>query len=136
MVRGKIELWKETTLIGKFVGIWPKERDLVQWIKTVWNPKGHYDLQLESKGFFTIIFLDQEDKDRILEGGPYFFFLVGLYLTPWKERVNPKTKDSTVAPVWIHLFSLPSKYWDMDTLKDIGNTLAEFVKVAEQTKSQ
>ena len=44
MVRGKIELWKEMTLIGKFVGVWPKERDLVRWIKTVWNPKVHYDM--------------------------------------------------------------------------------------------
>ena len=96
-IRGNIELWKETTLIGKFVGIWPRERDLVRWIQTVWNPKGHYYLQLGSKGFFTIIFLNQEDRDRILEGGPYFFFSFGLSLRPWKERFNPETEDVTVA---------------------------------------
>ena len=28
MVRGNIELWKERAFIGKFVGVWPKERDL------------------------------------------------------------------------------------------------------------
>ena len=43
-VRGTIELWKEKALIRKFVGIWPKEKDLVKWISSVWNPKGHYDL--------------------------------------------------------------------------------------------
>ena len=79
-VRGTIELWKEKSLIGKFVGIWPKEKDLIKWISSVWNPKGHYDLQLGSKGFFTIIFFNQEDRDQILEGGPYFFFSAGLYL--------------------------------------------------------
>ena len=57
-VRGMIELWKEKELIGKFVGIWPKEKDLVKWISSVWNPKGHYDLQLGSKGFLTIIFFN------------------------------------------------------------------------------
>ena len=41
-----------------------------------------------------------------------------------------------VSPVWIRLFSLPSEYWDLDTLKDIGNTLGEFIKVLEQTKVQ
>ena len=133
-VRGKIELWKEKALIGKFVGIWPKEKDLVKWINSLWNPKGHYDLQLGSKGFFTIIFFNQKDRDRIMEGGPYFFFSTGLYLHPWKERFNPETKDMTVAPVWILLFSLPGEYWDLDTLKDIGNTLGEFIKVAKQTK--
>ena len=53
-----IELWKEKALIGKFLGIWPKEKDLVKWISSIWNPKGHYDLQLGSKGFFTIIFFN------------------------------------------------------------------------------
>ena len=28
-IRGNIELWKGKCLIGKFVGIWPRERDLV-----------------------------------------------------------------------------------------------------------
>ena len=79
-VRGKIKLWKERDLIEKFVGVWLKERDLVHWIKSVWNPKGHYDMHLGSKGFFTIIFFNQEDRDRVLEGGPYFFFLAKIYL--------------------------------------------------------
>ena len=39
-----------------------------------------------------------------------------------------------VSPAWIHLFSLPSEYRDLDTLKDIENTLGEFIKVAEHTK--
>ena len=102
----------------------------------MWNPKGNYDLQLGSKGFFTIIFFNQEDRDRIMEGGRYFFFLAGLYLRPWKERFNLETEDMTVAPVWIRLFSLPGEYWDSDTLKDIGNTLGEFIKVVEQTRGQ
>ena len=41
-----------------------------------------------------------------------------------------------VSLVWIHLFSLPSEYWDMDTLKGIGHTLGEFMKVVERTKAQ
>ena len=135
-VREKIGAWKEKALIGKFVGIWPKEKDLIKWINGVWKPKGHYDLQLGSKGFFTIIFFNQEDRDRIMEGGPYFFFSAGLFLRPWKERFNPETEDMTVAPVWIRLFSLPGEYWDLETLRDIGNSLGEFIKVAEQTRLQ
>ena len=29
-VRGKIESWKEKPLFRKFVGIWPKQKDLVK----------------------------------------------------------------------------------------------------------
>ena len=57
-VRGKIEIWKEKALIRKFVGIWPKEKDLVKWINSLCNPKGNYELHVGSKGFFTIIFFN------------------------------------------------------------------------------
>jgi hypothetical protein len=56
---------KEHALIGKFLGLWPSEHDLMHWIKTWWNPKGDYDVQLSSKGFFMIIFYNLEDKDRV-----------------------------------------------------------------------
>ena len=45
-------------------------------------------------------------------------------------------EDMTVAPVWIPLFSLSGEYWDLETLRDIGNSLGEFIKVAEQTRIQ
>jgi hypothetical protein len=41
----------EHALIGKFLGLWPSERDLTQWIKHLWNPKGDYEVQLRSKVF-------------------------------------------------------------------------------------
>ena len=41
-----------------------------------------------------------------------------------------------VSQVWIHLFSLLGEYWDMETLRDIGNTMGEFIKIAKQTKIQ
>jgi hypothetical protein len=46
---------KYHVLIGNFLGLWPSERDLARWIKSWWNPKGHFDLYLDSKGFFTTI---------------------------------------------------------------------------------
>jgi hypothetical protein len=39
---------KEHALIGKFLGLWPLEHDLVHWIKTWWNPKRDYGVQLET----------------------------------------------------------------------------------------
>ena len=54
----------------------------------------------------------------------------------WKERFNPNMEDMTVAPVWIHLVRLLGEYWDMEILRDIGNSLGEFVKIAEQNRLQ
>lgn len=70
-------------VICKFMGIWPTEKALHAWIKKHWKPKGEINLHLGSKGFFTIVFTDLEDKDRVFEGGPYFYATTGLYMRPW-----------------------------------------------------
>jgi hypothetical protein len=49
------QFMSEHALIIKFLGLLPSERDLTRWIKHWWNPKGDYEVQLSSKGFFKII---------------------------------------------------------------------------------
>lgn len=71
---------RDYALVGKFLGLWPSERDLIKWIQHWWKPKGHYELQLGSKGFFTIILHNLEDRNRIFDGGSYFFNSAGLFL--------------------------------------------------------
>ena len=130
----RIEYMRDHALIGKFIGFWPTKRALYGWIAAKWKPKGDVTLQLGPKGFFTAIFFCLEDKYRILGAGPYFFNSAGLYLREWIPRFNPDKEDLTWAPVWIRMYSLPDEYWDEDILKDIGNGLGEFIRVAEETK--
>jgi hypothetical protein len=87
------EFIKYHALIRKLLGLWPSKRDLSRWIKNWWNPKGEYDLQLNSKGFFTIIFYNLEDKDRVFENGPYSFnsgyiFDFGQIVSAQKKRIS------------------------------------------------
>lgn len=64
---------KDHMSIGKFVGIYPSEKDLTRWINEMWKPKGNYDMQLGAKGFVMIILFNLEDCNRIIYGGPYVF---------------------------------------------------------------
>ena len=89
-----------------------------------------------AKGFFTIIFFNEEDKTKIFENGPYFFNSVGLFLRPWKERFDPNKENLTITPVWIRMHSLPSEYWKEEILIDIGKSLGTFIKVSEQTRQR
>jgi hypothetical protein len=127
---------QDNALIGKFLGLWPSERELIKWIQYWWRPKGHYDLQLGSKGFFTIIFHNLEDRNRIFDGGPYFFNSAGLFLRFWTEKFSPKKEDFTHAPVWIRLYSLPHEFWLEEVLAGIGNTIGIYVKSSEATKQR
>jgi hypothetical protein len=121
-------------LIGKFLGLWPTERDLSRWIKDWWNPKGDYEVQLSSKGFFTIILYNLEDKDRIFDNGPYFYNLAGLFLRFWTDKFNLDLEDFSWVPVWLRLYSLPQEFWLEEILMGIGNTLGQYVKASEATR--
>ena len=74
-------MW-DSALICKFIGLWLNKKALVSWINTKWRLKGHYTLQLGSKGFFIVIFDNLEDWEKIFDGGPYFFNSTRLFLKP------------------------------------------------------
>jgi hypothetical protein len=127
---------RDFSLIGKFLGLWPSEKDLVKWIQHWWKPKGHYDLQLGSKGFFTIILHNLEDRNKIFEGGSYFYNSAGLFLRFWMERFSPEKEDFTHAPVWLRLYSLPQEFWLEEILAGIDNTIGIYVKASEATRQR
>ena len=135
-INTQIQYMKDHALIGKFIGFWPTEKALQGWIAAKWKPKGNINLKLRPKGFLTAIFNCIEDRNRVLDNGPYFFNAAGLYLRNWVERFNPDKEDLSSAPVWIRLYCLPLEYWDEETLKDIRNGLGDFIKVAEETKNR
>ena len=82
-----------------------------------------------------VVFSLLEDRDRIFEGGPYFFNSAGLYMRYWKENFTPDKEDFTRVPVWIRLYSLPTNYWASSVLKAIGDELREYIQISEDTKS-
>jgi len=94
-------------IICKFMGLWPTKKALQTWIKYYSKPKGSIDLHLGLKGLFTVVFTNIEDKDRIFEGGPYFYAAAGLYMQPWMMNFVPGRETFTSVPVSVRLYSLP-----------------------------
>ena len=86
---------KEHAIICKFMGLWPTERALHILIRSHWKPKGEIHLHLGSKGFFTAVFTSLEDKDKVFEGGPYFYAAAGLYMWPWMMNFVPERETFT-----------------------------------------
>jgi len=121
-------------IIYKFMGLWPTKKALQTWIKYHWKPKGSINLHLGSKGFFTVVFTNIEDKDRVFEGGPYFYVAVVLYMRPWMMNFGPEQGTFTSVTVWVRLYSLPLDYWQTESLAAIGNKLGRFVKASEATR--
>jgi hypothetical protein len=65
---------------------------------------------MSSRGFFIVIFYNLEDKDKIFEGGPYFYNSDNIYLCFWTNRFCPEKENFAYTTVWIHLYSLPQEF--------------------------
>jgi hypothetical protein len=87
-----IQYMQDHDFIGKFMGIWPTEKALNWWIKTTWKPKGQIDLKLGSKGFFTVIFSNLEERDKVFENGLTFSTQRGYTFDPGLNVSPPKRK--------------------------------------------
>jgi hypothetical protein len=124
---------KTHALICKFMGLWPMEITLHNWIKYQWKPSEEVELHLGSKGFFTTISMNLEDRDKVFKGGAYFHASAGLYIRPWKEKFSLEKETLKSVPVWLRLYSLPLYYWLPSTFEEIGNKLGKYMKTSEAT---
>lgn len=77
-------------IICKFMWTWLTEKALHARIRYHWKPKVEINLHLGSKGSFTVVFTSLEDKDKVFEGGPYFYTAAGLYMRPWVINFVPE----------------------------------------------
>eukprot|EP00253_Pinus_taeda_P034064 PITA_34064 len=118
---------EKKAIICRFNGFWPKTEALYQWIHTVWTKNCQIHLCL--KGFFIVIFLEEEEREKILNEGPWFWGSAGLFVTPWFPEFDANTTVVSRMPVWVRLHNLPLHFWHFKTLSAIGNTLGRMLKI-------
>jgi hypothetical protein len=126
---------RDFALIGKFLGLWPSEKDLVKWIQHWWKPKGHYDLQLGSKGFFTIILHNLEDINKIFEGG-HTFTIRQVFSSVSRWKGSTREGRFHTCPSLAEALLAPSRVWLEEILVGIDNTIGIYVKALEETKQR
>lgn len=118
---------EKKAVICRFNGFWPKTEALYEWIHTIWTK--NCQIHLCSKGFFIVIFLEVEEKEKILNEGPWFWGSAGLFVTPWFPEFDANTTVVSRMPVWVRLHNLPLHFWHFRTLTAIGNTLGKMLKI-------
>ena len=117
--------YAEHGIICKFNGLWPRTADLSKWIHSNWT--NNCQVMLCSKGFFITVFAFDEDYQKALKEGPWFWGSAGLFLTPWFPDFDPSTTIITKLPIWVRLPNLPANLWHFAVFQGIGNSLGHFL---------
>ena len=83
-----VEYWGKHALICKFLGLRLSLPMLEAWAHQIWNLEGDMEILLVANNYFMVSFSSMSDRNKVFEGGPYFFNQVGF-------SSNPGTLDST-----------------------------------------
>ncbi|GLJ30115.1 hypothetical protein SUGI_0595610 [Cryptomeria japonica] len=81
------------------------------------------------KGFFIVIFMDEEVRNKILIQQNWFMEECPIYLQPWQPNFNPLPLAVYNHPVWICLYNLPLEYWNDSCLEKIGRSLGTLIDI-------
>lgn len=126
-VKGIFTDLQTNAVICRFNGFWPRSDALYQWIHTTWTK--HCRIHLCSKGFFIVVFRGEEEREKALTDGPWFWGSAGLFVTPWFPEFDPNTMVVSKMPVWVRLHNLPMHFWHFSSLAVIGNNLGRMLKI-------
>lgn len=122
-------------LICRFTKTWPKLCDLHGWVSNKWKAFVEDEISIFpcAKGFFILEFESKEDKELVLENGPWFYEGDFLCMKPWFPEFDPHTKIFTTTFLWVRLPHLPIQFWELDCLRAIGNSLGRYHCSSEET---
>ena len=73
------------------------------------------------------MFAFNEDYQKALTSGPWFWGKAGLFLTRWFPDFDPSMAVITKLPIWVKLPNLPAPLWHFYVFQGIGNTLGCFL---------
>ncbi|KAK4389433.1 hypothetical protein Sango_2280300 [Sesamum angolense] len=105
-------------LVGYIAGKFPGLKAILA-LSQSWGAS----FQLHDSGWLIFRFAKDEDRQRILAGGPYFVYGRPLLLKNMPGCFEFKEDDISLTPVWATLPSLPLECWHPNALGKIGSRL-------------
>lgn len=98
-------------------------------LQSLWKLVGSLDWVDLGKEFYLVRFSLEEDHAAVLEKGLLFIGENFLSIRPWEPNFKPSSASVTSIIVWIRLNELPIKYYEAQTLKQIGSTIGTVLRI-------
>nr|XP_016453332.1 PREDICTED: uncharacterized protein LOC107777718 [Nicotiana tabacum] len=82
---------------------------------------------LHDDGYFIFRFESMEDKNLILQNGPYTFNNRPMVLKDWDPDFQIQNEFMRIAPIWVNLLELPIQCWAEENLGRIASLLGKSI---------
>ncbi|XP_031093091.1 uncharacterized protein LOC115997607 [Ipomoea triloba] len=126
------EPWRKSLII-KVVGRKVGYAYLLWRLNTMWKPKIRMELIALENDYFFVKFGSVEDLEFAMFEGPWMVLDHYLIVKQWVPNFDPLTDTTEKVLVWIRFPNLPVEYYNILTLRKIGNKLGWTVRVDHTT---
>lgn len=101
-----------------------KEVDMVQWVKSFWNPILRYSPKASMllNNWFSIHFMKEEDISKIIQR-TWVRDKSFMHLVPWYLGFNLIMEALKRKVIWVKLSGLPLEFWTLKALRAIGESI-------------
>jgi len=120
-------------LVGLFAGKFPG-MGAVRSLREGWNVQcTHW---IHRSGWIVFKFQSEEDRVKVLNGGPYFAYGRNLMLKIMPRCFRFGGEDSATVPVWIQLPDLPLDCWNARALSKIVSKVGKPITTDKMTRTK
>ena len=126
--------WKEALVI-KLLGKHISYTAMREKIRGLWRLKGGYEVMDVGFGYFMLKFDLQEDREKVIVGGPWMLHDHYLAVKEWSPSFNPCEESFGRMMVWIKFSGLNMMYFEESVIRTVAAAVGKPVKVDLVTKS-
>ncbi|KAI9117428.1 hypothetical protein K1719_011594 [Acacia pycnantha] len=99
-------------------------------INRMWRPQDALKLIPLSNGYYIVSFSNKEDKEYAFQEGPWMIDDHYLIVQRWRPNFNPGKADlKCIIAAWVHLPDVPFEFYNVESLRRIGNMIGKMIKV-------
>lgn len=121
------------SLVGYIAGKFPGKYAIFQ-LTNSWNVA--VKLFFHEKGWIVFKFVNEDDRAKVLLGGPYMIYGRSLLLKCIPNCFNFNDDDMLHIPLWITLPGLPLECWNAKVLSKIASKIGKPITTDEMTENK
>ncbi|OIT02999.1 hypothetical protein A4A49_04669 [Nicotiana attenuata] len=114
--------WR-TSLIGYVIGGSPQFKEMLKFVYGVWHFASTPQVLIHDEGYFIFKFESDDDRDMVLQNGPYTFNNRPMMLKIWEPDFQMSKESTKNVPVWVNFPGLPIQYWTAENLGRIASSI-------------
>ncbi|GLJ11562.1 hypothetical protein SUGI_0171170 [Cryptomeria japonica] len=121
-----VVFWEDYAVIAKIIRLNWRRKEIRNWVECNWGKR--IVTKFIAKGFFVVLFEEEEERNRALSDRNWFIMSHAVYIQPWTPHFDPTSLVVYSEPVWILLYNLPIEYWSEELWEKIGRTLGTLLE--------